>query len=96
MASLFQMHTHIPSPRVTVSFTDSDSVQLSDVGLFSILVLVACLMRFLFVSSGICLHLPSDSTSRWTPLVFGYILPAVGRIRDFHPLERALAGRTIE
>ena len=27
-------------------------------------------------------------------MVFGYILPAVGRIRDFHPLERALAGRT--
>ena len=51
-------------------------------------------MRFLFVSPGICLHLPSDSTSRWTPLVFGYILPAIGRIRDFHPLERALARRT--
>ena len=44
-------------------------------------------MRFRFVSPGICLHLPSDSTSRWTPLVFGYILPAIGRIRDFHPLE---------
>jgi hypothetical protein len=27
-------------------------------------------------------------------LAFGYILPATGRIRDFHPLERALAGRT--
>ena len=27
-------------------------------------------------------------------LALGYILPAVGRIRDFHPLERALAGRT--
>ena len=25
---------------------------------------------------------------------FGYDLPAAGRSRDFHPLERALAGRT--
>ena len=25
-------------------------------------------MRFLFVGSGFCLRLPSDSTSRWTPL----------------------------
>ena len=29
-------------------------------------------------------------------LAFGCILPATGRIRDFHPLERALAGRTIK
>jgi hypothetical protein len=25
-------------------------------------------LRFLFVGSGLCLQLPSDSTSRWTPL----------------------------
>ncbi len=24
----------------------------------------------------------------------GYVLPTAGRVRDFHPLERALAGRT--
>ena len=29
-------------------------------------------------------------------LAFGCILPATGRIRDFHPLERALAGRTTQ
>ncbi|MBE6093803.1 MAG: hypothetical protein E7201_11670 [Selenomonas ruminantium] len=51
-------------------------------------------MRFLFVRPEICLHLPSDSTSRWTPLVFGYDLPATGLSRDFHPLECAHAGRT--
>ena len=28
-------------------------------------------MRFLFVGSELCLRLPSDSTSRWTPLPFG-------------------------
>ena len=27
-------------------------------------------------------------------LGFGHVLPAAGRARDFHPLERALAGRT--
>jgi len=27
-------------------------------------------MRFLFVGAGFCLQLPSDSTSRWTPLLF--------------------------
>ncbi len=26
--------------------------------------------------------------------MFSYILPTTGRIRDFHPLERALAERT--
>ena len=34
-------------------------------------------------------HLAMDT------LAFGYILPATGRIRDFHPLERAPAGRTM-
>ena len=29
-------------------------------------------------------------------LALGYILPAVGRIRDFHPLKHAPAGRTRE
>ena len=29
-------------------------------------------------------------------LALGYILPAVGRIRDFHPLKHAPAGRTIK
>ena len=29
-------------------------------------------------------------------LAFGYDLPAAGRSRDFHPLECALAGRTIK
>lgn len=30
------------------------------------------------------------------PLAFGCILPTTGRIRDFHPLERAPDGRTIK
>ena len=29
-------------------------------------------------------------------LALGYILPAVGRIRDFHPLKHAPAGRTLK
>ena len=58
------------------------------------LTLMQSLICFPFVRPEICLHLPSDSASRQTPLVFGYILPATGQIRDFHPLERAPAGRT--
>ena len=33
-------------------------------------------------------HLTMDT------LDLGYILPTAGRIQDFHPLERALTGRT--
>ena len=32
---------------------------------------VAAFMRLLFVGPGLCLQLPSDSTSQWTPLLFG-------------------------
>ena len=46
-----------------------------DFDLYSNLILNYSLMWFLFVRPEICLHLPSDSTSRWTPLVFGCILP---------------------
>ena len=28
-------------------------------------------------------------------LAFGYTLPTAGRVRDFHPLELVLAGRTL-
>lgn len=51
-------------------------------------------MRFLFVRPRFCLQLPSDSTSQWTPLLFGYALPTTGCARDFHPLDFAHAGRT--
>ena len=51
-------------------------------------------MRFLFVSPEICLHLLSDSTSRWTPLMFGCVLPTTGRTRDFHPLETCAVRHT--
>jgi len=39
---------------------------------------------------------PSFFRSRLTTdtLDLGYILPTAGRVRDFHPLERALTGRT--
>ena len=32
---------------------------------------MAASMRFLFVEPAFCVQLPSDSTSRWTPLLFG-------------------------
>ena len=31
-------------------------------------------IRFLSVRSEVCLQLPPDSTSRWTPLLFSYVL----------------------
>ena len=51
-------------------------------------------MRFLSVRPDFCRRLPSDSTSRWTPLPLAICFPPFGRIRDFHPLEHAHAGRT--
>jgi len=49
---------------------------------------------FLFVRPEICLGLPLDSTSLWTPLPLAMCLPLQGRTRDFHPLEFAHAGQT--
>ena len=51
-------------------------------------------MRFLSVRPDFCRRLPSDSTSRWTPLPLAICFPSLGRIRDLHPLEHAHAGRT--
>src|SRR5690606_5518038 len=53
-----------------------------------------CLMRFVFLGSELCLQLPSDSTSRWTPLLLanGWQLPAP--IADFHRLVTRHAWRT--
>ena len=62
-------------------------------------------MRFLFVGSGLCLQQrPFNSAAigfLQIPPHDGHpclwlTLPAVGRARDFHPIERALVGRTIE
>ena len=48
-------------------------------------------MKFLFVRSDICRQLPSDSTSRWTPLPLTMQFPLLGIARDFHPLDNAHA-----
>ena len=52
---------------------------------------------FLFVGAKVCLHLPSALLNLAArTLVFSYILPTAGRIRDLHSLERAPAGRTVK
>ncbi len=51
-------------------------------------------MRFLSVRPDFCRRLPSDSASQRTPLPLAICFPSLGRIRDFHPLEHARAGRT--
>ena len=54
-----------------VASTFKLSVQVSDFEDIGFLIQLARLMRFLFVGPVFCLRLPSDSTSRWTPLLFG-------------------------
>ena len=63
-------------------------------GLCCNLILNYSLMWFLFVRPEICLHLPSDSVSRRTPLVLAVSFPLLGRIRNFHPLATCAARRT--
>ena len=48
----------------------------------------------LHLSAAFTIRLPSDSTSRWTPLSLAVSFPLLGRIRDFHPLETCAARRT--
>ena len=43
-------------------------------------------MWFLSVGPEICLQLPSDSTSRWTPLLFGYTLPTIWACSGLTPV----------
>ena len=51
-------------------------------------------MKFLFVGPDVCRRLPSDSTSRWTPLPWAIAFPLLGWLRDLHPLDNAHAERT--
>ena len=83
-------------------FTASDSVQLLGFGLCSSLTLAYGLTRFLFVGPGLCpwgTFQPSRSGFLQIPPRDGHpclwlTLPAAGCVRDFHPIERALTGRT--
>ena len=84
-----RLFSHLPA-----AFTYIVSVWLLDFNLCSGLIHDGRLMRFLFVRLRVCLQLPSDPTSRWTPLLFSYALPTTGRARDFHPLDFAHTGRT--
>ena len=42
-------------------------------------------MRFLSVGPRICLQLPSNSTSRWTPLLFSYTFPTTWACSGLSP-----------
>ena len=86
--------THTFFPAYTCLIYCWHSVQLSDFGLFGDLVHASQPDEIpVRQVSG----LPTASSGPLlteTPLLFSYILPTAGRIRDFHPLERALTGRT--
>ena len=81
-------------PLMTVPFTAGAPCSYWTLTCLAVSSALYSLMGFLFVSPVVCLQLPSDSISRWTPLLFSYPLPTAGRGRDFHPIERAPAGRT--
>jgi hypothetical protein len=53
------------------AYTPKLSLQVLDFEDICLLIQLARLMRFLFVGPAFCLRLPSDSTSRWTPLPSG-------------------------
>ena len=80
-------------PLIPAIITACDSVQLLGFGLFSSLTLAFGLYDF--CSSGqsfaaAFLQIPPHDGHPWLWLT----LPTAGRVRDFHPIERALAGRT--
>ena len=51
-------------------------------------------MQFLFVRPGLCLRLPSDSTSRWTPLPLANGWCYQPPVTDSHPRGLVHAART--
>ena len=52
-------------------------------------------MKFLSVRPDVCRQLPSDSNSRWTPLLWAVWFPLLGLIRDLHPLANTHTERTM-
>ena len=81
-------------PLMTVPFTAGAPCSYWTLTCLAVSSALHSLMGFLFVSPVVCSRLPSDSISRWTPLPFSYPFPTAGQGRDFHPIERAPAGRT--
>ena len=95
--------THTFFPSLPATFTSDDSVQLLGFGFLRSLTLI-CGLVCDFCSSGRRFAHWSTSQLRNTAsfrfhltmdtLAFGYDLPTAGRLRDVHPIERALTGRT--
>ena len=92
---LFAVPTYLSKASAIVKSSCAAFRQLWDFDLFCNLIHghMPC-MKFLFVRSDVCRQLPSDSTSRWTPLLLAMQFPLLGFARDFHPLDNAHAERT--
>ena len=85
--------THTFFPTYTCPVYCWRSVQLLDFSLFGNLIHASQPLRTTF--TGQCFAYGFLQTPpRGDALAFSCILPTAGRIRDFHPLERAPAGRT--
>jgi len=52
------------------------------------------LIGFVYLGSSVCLQLPPDSSSRWTPLLLANGRRSPAPVRDSHPIDDAHAGRT--
>ncbi len=71
--SMYRHHLHILIP-----------FSLWDFILFSRLIHSMCLIMFVFLRSEICRRLPSDSTSRWTPLPWANGWQLIAPITDLN------------
>jgi len=69
---------------MSAAFTENKSVQLLGFSFYRSLTLCSRpSMRFLFVRPELCLRLPSDFTSRWTPLPSAVTFPLPGGLGTF-------------
>jgi hypothetical protein len=76
----------ILSLHVPVAFTFRDPCSFGTSICYVISSSRLCLMRFVFLRAEFCRQLPSDSTSRWTPLLLANGWQLQASIVDFHHL----------
>ena len=68
------LKVHALSPHLSAASTLTSGNLLGFIAFGQLTRISEPYMRFLFVGPRVCLQLPSDSTSRWTPLLFSYVL----------------------
>src|SRR5574344_2677950 len=74
------------SPHLSATSTRTSSNFLDFTSFGRLIRISGPYMWFLFVGPRVCLQLPSDSTSRWTPLLFSYTFPTTWACWGLAPL----------